>query len=122
MRPDLSACKRSCVRVIFGLRCGGWNIGDPQVVIETHALLLARLRDGRRHALASLDQLEQTQVRVERIRAKDEQDAIALVRKQRDKDYSLCDALSFVVMKRLRMKESIAFDRHFRAYGRFIVL
>ena len=92
------------------------------VVIETHALLLARLRDGRRHALAFLDQLEQTQVRVERIRAKDEQGAITLVRKHQDKEYSLCDALSFVVMERLRLKEAIAFDRHFREYGRFIVL
>ncbi len=71
------------------------------VVIETHALLLARLHDGRRHALGFLDRL---------------------VRSHGDKDYSLCDALSFVVMERMRLKEAIAFDRHFREYGRFVLL
>jgi predicted nucleic acid-binding protein len=78
------------------------------VVVETHALLLARLRDGRRHALRFLDRLEETQVRIERVRARDEQGAIALVRAHEDKDYSLCDALSFTVMERLRLKEAIA--------------
>ena len=39
-----------------------------------------------------------------------------------DKMYALCDALSFVVMERLRIKEAIAFDRHFREYGRLTVL
>lgn len=31
-------------------------------------------------------------------------------------------ALSFVVMERLRINEAIAFDRHFREYGRFTIL
>lgn len=59
---------------------------------------------------------------VERIRKADEKRAIALVRGHEDKDYSLCDALSFVVMERLHIAEAIACDRHFRAYGRFTVL
>jgi predicted nucleic acid-binding protein len=40
----------------------------------------------------------------------------------RDKAYSLCDAFSFVVMQRLGIVEVIAFDRHFREYGKFTVL
>jgi len=39
-----------------------------------------------------------------------------------DKSYSLCDALSFVVMERLGVTEAISFDRHFREYGRFTIL
>ena len=39
-----------------------------------------------------------------------------------EKGYSLCDALSFVVMERLAITEAIAFDRHFREYGRFTIL
>jgi predicted nucleic acid-binding protein len=35
------------------------------------------------------------------------------------KTYSLCDALSFVVMERLGVGEAVAYDRHFREYGRF---
>lgn len=59
---------------------------------------------------------------VERIRKADEEHAATLVRAHEDKSYSLCDALSFVVMERLRINEAIALDRHFREYGRFAVL
>ena len=45
---------------------------------------------------------------------RDEARAVALLRAQADKSYSLCDALSFVVMERLRIGDAIAFDRHFR--------
>lgn len=92
------------------------------VVIETHALLIARLRNGRRHGIEFLERIERTACRVERIRTTDEKRAIALLRKHTDKEYSLCDALSFVVMERLKLKEAIAFDRHFREYGRFVLL
>jgi uncharacterized protein len=51
-----------------------------------------------------------------------EKRAIALVRAHEDKAYSLCDALSFVVMERLRINQAIAFDRHFREYGRITIL
>jgi len=92
------------------------------VVIETHALLLARSRGGRRNALGFLDILANDAYHIERIRKADEGRAMALLRGHEDKDYSLCDALSFVVMERLGIAEAIAFDRHFRAYGRFTVL
>jgi uncharacterized protein len=92
------------------------------VVIETHALLIARLRDGRRHGIEFLDRMSRTAFRVERIRAGDEQRAIALLKRHKDKAYSLCDALSFVVMERLRLKEAISFDRHFKEYGRLVIL
>ncbi len=91
-------------------------------VIETHALLIARLREGRRHGIEFLDRMERTEFRVERIRATDEKLAMALLRRHADKEYSLCDALSFVVMERLKLKEVIAFDRHFREYGQFLIL
>src|SRR5712692_3748679 len=60
--------------------------------------------------------------RVVRVRKTDEDKAIALIRAHRDKLYSLCDALSFVVMERLRIREAISFDQDFRSYGRFAVL
>jgi len=72
--------------------------------------------------LAFLDMVGDDAYHVERARKHDEERAIALLRAHEDKSYSLCDALSFVVMERLRIKEAIAFDRHFRAYGRFTIL
>ena len=40
----------------------------------------------------------------------------------KDKTYSLCDALSFVVCERLAIGEVIACDDDFRSYGRLTVL
>ena len=59
---------------------------------------------------------------IERVRESDEERAIEIVRRHADKGYSLCDALSFVVMDRLGITEAPAFDRHFVEYGRFAVL
>ncbi|MBI4872873.1 MAG: type II toxin-antitoxin system VapC family toxin [Candidatus Riflebacteria bacterium] len=92
------------------------------VVIECYTLLLTRSRPARRNALGFLGMIETDAYAVERVRETDEQQAIALVRRHQDKTYSLCDALSFVVMERLELIEVIAFDRHFRDYGRFTLL
>jgi len=92
------------------------------VVIETYALLLVRSHRGRHDALRFLDVIEKDAYQVERIRKTDEVRAIALVRAHQDKTYSLCDSLSFIVMERLGLTEAIAFDRHFRSYGRFTIL
>jgi len=96
------------------------------VVVETYSVLLARAKDGRRTAISFLDAVVEDQsqggLAVERVRPDDELNAIALLRAHTDKDYSLCDALSFVVMERLGITEAIAFDRHFREYGRFTIL
>jgi predicted nucleic acid-binding protein len=85
-------------------------------------LLLVRTRDRRSNAIAFLDGLDRSGITIERIRELDEARAVALVRAHQDKTYSLCDALSFVVMDRLGITEAIAFDRHFREYGRLTIL
>ena len=94
------------------------------VVVETYSVLLARARDGRRVAVAFLDAVQTAAptLTVERVRIEDEIAAMNLVRTHVDKAYSLCDALSFVVMERLAVAHAIAFDRHFREYGRFTIL
>lgn len=96
------------------------------VVVETYSVLLARAKDGRRAAISFLDAVAEDQseggLAIERVRSEDEHSAIALLRAHSDKTYSLCDALSFVVMERLGIAEAIAFDRHFREYGRFTLL
>jgi predicted nucleic acid-binding protein len=56
------------------------------------------------------------------VREGDEERAIALVHQHADKGYSLCDALSFVVMERMGITEALAFDRHFLEDGRFTIL
>ncbi len=34
-----------------------------------------------------------------------------------DKDWSLCDAISFAVIERRRVAMAFSFDRHFRQFG-----
>jgi predicted nucleic acid-binding protein len=95
------------------------------VVVETYSVLLARARNGRAAAIGFLEAVT-TDVShglaIKRISPTDEANAYALLRAHTDKDYSLCDALSFVVMERLGITEAMAFDRHFREYGRFTIL
>src|SRR5262245_41438709 len=78
---------------------------------ETHALLLVRL--GHEAARKWLSEPAPTAVRPQPV---DELDAELVVKRYRDKDYSLCDALSFTIMKRLKATAAFTFDRHFRQH------
>jgi uncharacterized protein len=100
-----------------------WRLVTTNAVIfETHALLLHRARPGRETALEFLDAVHADTYEVVRVSKNDEEKAIALVRAHGDKLYSFCDALSFVVMERMRVHEAIAFDQDFRTYGKFALL
>jgi len=95
-----------------------WRLITTNVVVfETFTLMLIRARDGRRHAIQLLDAIEGDRYQVERVRQVDERHASTLVRAHADKRYSMCDALSFVVMERLKIKEALSFDRHFKMHG-----
>ncbi|KAI9134312.1 type II toxin-antitoxin system VapC family toxin [Acaryochloris sp. CCMEE 5410] len=101
----------------------GWHlITTNLVVVETYALILARTRKGRDHAVAFLNGLDTSACHIERITEQDEALGAEIVRTHRDKTYSLCDAISFAVMQRLGIAETISFDKHFREFGQFIVL
>jgi predicted nucleic acid-binding protein len=98
-----------------------WELVTTNIVVaETHALLLTRLRGDRRVAMAFLESIETDGYLLETVTREDHDAAVALVGANDDKGYSLCDA--FVVMGRLAISHAIAFDRHFRQYGRFTIL
>ena len=61
-------------------------------------------------------------MRWETVSQGDELAALALLRGNRDKQYSLCDAISFVVMRRLEIPRAAAFDSHFRQFGEFEIV
>jgi predicted nucleic acid-binding protein len=89
------------------------------VLAETHALILARR--GREAALRTLRRIEGGSTTVIRVDEGDERRARQIIEDHRDKDYTLTDAMSFVVMERLAIVQAFTFDRHFRQYG-FVVL
>lgn len=85
------------------------------VVAETHALFLTRL--GLTDATAFLRQMDQSSTTVLRVSQRDEERARQLIYHYSDKDFSLTDATSFVVMERLGISVAFTFDRHFAQYG-----
>jgi predicted nucleic acid-binding protein len=52
----------------------------------------------------------------------DQSEAIAILRQHKDKRYSLCDAISFAIIRRLQLIQALSFDSHFDQFGEFNVL
>jgi len=44
-------------------------------------------------------------------------EALALLRERPDKDWSLCDAVSFILMQQYRITEAVTTDHHFEQAG-----
>jgi uncharacterized protein len=84
---------------------------------EAHALLLRKL--GR--AMAR-QWLLAGGLPVLRVLPQEEDRAKAILATHTDKDWSLCDAISFAVLETRGAKMAFTFDRHFRQYGRFDIL
>lgn len=89
------------------------------VVAETHALLLHRV--GRHIALQWLDNLSEW-VLVEAVLRPDLHQAYEILHQYTDHDFSLTDALSFSLMRRLGIRVALTMDRHFAAYGEDLLL
>ena len=87
------------------------------VEAEAHALLLRRL--GR--ALAR-EWLLGGGLPVMRVLPQEEAQAKSILARHRDKDWSLCDAISFAVLEARGVRTVFTFDQHSRQYGRFEVL
>jgi predicted nucleic acid-binding protein len=89
------------------------------VVAETHALLLRR--HGRKIAAIFLEETLTGGTVYLRVGTKIDEAAREIILTQDDKDYSLTDATSFVLMEHHRIGVAFTFDRHFAQYG-FAVL
>ena len=85
------------------------------VIAETHNLFIVRL--GHQHARTFLRDVAQSKIVTIRVRASDEEQARNIVLRYTDKDFSLDDATSFVIMERLDIPYAFTFDRHFTQHG-----
>ena len=52
----------------------------------------------------------------------EEDRAREIIARHSDKDWSLCDAISFAVLDARRTRRAFTFDRHFLQYGRIEIL
>lgn len=87
------------------------------IEVEAHALLVRKL--GR--AIAR-QWLLAGGLPVVRALPADEQRAKEILAQHADKDWTLCDAISFAVLDARRVARAFTFDHHFRQYGRIHVL
>ena len=79
---------------------------------------LSRMRLGSAHAARIGETLlDPGVVELVRLLPEDFEDAWGLFKKNADKGWSFTDCSSFAVMRRLRLTEAIATDRHFRQAG-----
>ena len=96
-----------------------------QLVITTFILAETHARFSRfpHLALQILNDFEDNRVmHCEPLTPVDQREAIAILRKHRDKSYSFCDAVSFVLMRRLGIRQAASFDDHFRQFGEFEII
>lgn len=98
-----------------------------EVVFETQAMLLKASRvlssgEMKPESQRFLESIDRGLATLIAVTEDDHRNARAIVDRYRDKNFSLCDALSFVVMERLRITRAASFDGHFRQYGKFVVL
>jgi predicted nucleic acid-binding protein len=87
------------------------------IEVEAHALLLRKL--GR--SLAR-EWLLTGGLAVVRALPREEQRAKELLARYTDKDWTLCDAVSFAVLHSRRVRRAFTFDHRFRQYGRLAIL
>jgi predicted nucleic acid-binding protein len=84
---------------------------------ETHALLLRKLGRG-----IAREWLLTGGLTVVPALPADEQHAKEILTRHTDKDWTLCDAISFAVLRARHVTRAFTFDHHFRQYGRIQVL
>jgi len=87
------------------------------IEVEAHALLLRKL--GR---MLAREWLLAGGLPVIRVLPAEEDRAREIVARHSDKDWSLCDAISFAVLDVRGIRRAFSFDRHFLQYSRIDVL
>ena len=94
---------------------GSATTTSDAVLAETWTYL--RRRAGHTRAWAWLDRVHAAPVRVEQIPRALEDEAWAWLRVHDERPYSFVDATSFALMRKLRIREALAFDGAFAAAG-----
>ena len=108
---------RASVRVATALGKAGLGVFvTPAIELETHALLLKKV--GR---VVAREWLLRSGLDVIRPTGAEEDRARSLIATHEDKDWSLCDALSFAVIVGRKAAGAFSFDHHFRQAGQFRV-
>ncbi len=82
------------------------------ILAETYNLIAARTYPGK-----AREWLLSNTWTVERVTAFDEKEAVSIIERYTDKNFSYTDATSFSLINRLGFDCAFTFDRHFEQYG-----
>jgi predicted nucleic acid-binding protein len=93
-------------------REGYFTLTTNFVVVEAHALILSNLG-----ANFAREWLRSISIPIWQVDKSEEDEAKEIIFRFKDKAYTLTDAISFVVMKKLGIRKAFAFDRHFKQFG-----
>jgi len=108
---------RAAVRALRQLAAAGRPLCTTNHVAgETYTLMRSRLGAAAAHGF--LESARDSR-RVERVFVQEEweNEAEQLLARYKDQDFSYVDATSFVAMRRLGIRETLAFDQHFVVAG-----
>ena len=95
----------------------GGKLTQNYVLAELVALSLARGLPRSKTLAFVKALLGHPQVKVVWVDAELNEEAIRLLESRPDKNYSLCDAVSFVLMKQRGLREALTTDHHFEQEG-----
>jgi len=87
------------------------------VLVEFVALAHARNTPRARSLTFVTDLLDDSEVEVAWVGAQLHQDALSLLHERLDKAWSLCDAVSFLLMQQHGLTEALTTDHHFEQAG-----
>ena len=116
-RQTHHAQARQIMRELFNARAQ--FVTTPFVFAEIHATF-SRSLSIRERIIA--DFWENSLMHIAEVTPGDYKGALTLLREHEDKSYPFCDAISFVVMRRLEVTRAAAFDDHFHQLGEFEIL
>lgn len=105
---------KKAVTYIRKLTKGGYGMITTNMVIHETFMLLSR-RLSRTAAITFLDEVyNDSNVEIFHSDENCEQEAFSIIRKYIDQDFSVTDCVSFVIMKREKLKQVFTFDKHFK--------
>ena len=119
-RNERQNCHREAIRILTEIaRRRTKFVTTLPVLCEIHAHFS---RTPKKKQIILQDFENNPIIHIEEVTHADQQLAFKILRGQTDKSYSLCDAISFVVIQRLGLKQALAFDDHFRQFGEFEII
>lgn len=112
---DSSEAEYEMVRAAF--QAAGSYLTHSYVLAELVALAQARKFDRTKSIQFSIDLVNNQLAEVIWVDEGLHREALSLLQDRLDKTYSLCDAVSFILMRRYKISEALTADHHFKQEG-----